>query len=111
MNSAKLLKEIGKQIAVARNRANLTQFGLNRQLHLPDGRSAKDSHIAKFERGELNITLETLAAIAENCGCRIEIKLRKVRGAQPVAIKEEDDLGVPAAIIKMRKEAALKTGS
>ncbi len=81
MNSQKLLREIGKQIAIKRNTAGMSQQGLSAKLFF------NANHIAKYERGEINITLETLDKIASSLGCRVDIRLRKV--SSEVKVEEE----------------------
>lgn len=79
MVSNSLLRGIGKQIAIARARLGHSQFTLNRSCELYEGKTVKDSHIAKLEKGELNITIETLELIAKKLNCTVEIKLRMNR--------------------------------
>jgi len=98
MVTSKLLKEIGKAIAIARSRANMTQLGLNYWAKMPEG-THKVNQIAKLERGELNITLETLERIAQTCGCRVEVKLRYDRKPKRIKVLEED---VPEDIQRLR---------
>lgn len=92
-----LLQQIGKAISIARCRANLTQLGLNYWAKMPEG-THKVNQIAKLERGELNITIETLERIAATCGCRVEIKLRYDRKPKSLKVDEE----VPEDIQRLR---------
>lgn len=78
-----LLKVIGKQIAIARMRTGYTQGALSSTLGFHENK------IAKMERGEVNITLETLEHICILCDCKIEIKIRKNINRKKLALEEE----------------------
>ncbi len=89
MVSNKLLRGIGKQIAKVRIRAGKSAFTLNREMSFPEPKSARDNHISKLEKGELNITLETLEDIAAKCGCRVEVTIIRDRGSFPKVLHED----------------------
>lgn len=104
MVTKSLLQQIGKQIAIARSRRNMTQYSLNHWAGLPEARRATENHIAKLERGELNVSIETLEKIAKTLGCKIEIKIRMDRKVTPPKVLNEVQENIPAEIIQLREK-------
>jgi transcriptional regulator with XRE-family HTH domain len=67
MNS--IAKRLGKKIKLARVEGDMSQSDLAQSANIDS------SHIGKIERGEVNITVETLYRISEALGCSPTILL------------------------------------
>lgn len=67
-----LLKDIGKQIMHKRLSVGMTQEAVDNAARIPVG------SVRKYEKGLINITLESMERICAAMGCKIEIKIRKI---------------------------------
>jgi transcriptional regulator with XRE-family HTH domain len=66
-------KQFGKAVAVVRLKKSFRQQELGRMLN------SGQAWISQVERGEQNLTLETVDKIAEALGYRVDLKLRKLK--------------------------------
>lgn len=73
-------------IYMARNRAHLTQAELGRRLSLPQ------SQISRWERGQVEPSLETLRRLVRACGLELTLGLANGDDSYALDIREYLDL-------------------
>jgi transcriptional regulator with XRE-family HTH domain len=65
----RLQAQVGELLRAARESANKTQSDVAKEIN------KNQSHISEVEHGKINITLETLLALAGAAGCRVVVDL------------------------------------
>ena len=68
-----LLQRVALQMVKLQNDSGLALEDFVREVELPN------SHISRLQSGEHNPTILTLLDIAERCGYKLEIKVKKSR--------------------------------
>ncbi len=68
-----LLQRVALHMVKLQNDSGLALEDFSRQVELPN------SHISRLQSGEHNPTILTLLDIAERCGYKLEIKVKKSR--------------------------------
>ena len=86
-------REFGRRLRLARERAGLTQSQLAEQL------GVRQPYISQIERGTLNLTMSTIAALAQAVGCTYSILLTPA--------SQETGRNCPAAVIRSGARGAI----
>jgi DNA-binding XRE family transcriptional regulator len=68
--NARLVREVSGQVEFMRRKKRLTQKQLADKAHIPQ------QEISKIEKGERNITLETLEKIASGLGKKVNVSFK-----------------------------------
>jgi transcriptional regulator with XRE-family HTH domain len=72
MKVQKVYQTIGSQLMIARSKAGMSQRELGKAAGI-----AREM-IPSYEKGRVNVTVETLHKMAEAMGCVFEVSFRKV---------------------------------
>lgn len=70
---SRLCQSIGEQVKGRRNSLHISQEKLAKEAKVGA------SYLAKLEGGEINISIETLEAIAASMGCRVEVNIVRIK--------------------------------
>jgi transcriptional regulator with XRE-family HTH domain len=72
-NNTTTAEQLGKEISIVRNKRGFRQQTFGSMLN------SGQSFVSQIEKGQLNLTLETVDKIASLLSCKVEIKLRRIK--------------------------------